>query len=211
MKNKRDYVLACITCFLPVIIGLILYPKFPDKVAIHWGMNGEANNYASKFVGILLLPMILSIVCLFTPYLISLDPKNKELNDKLRKTIIWILPVINVMCSSVTILKALGKDIKVETIVPLIVGIIFVIIGNYLPKTKQNYTVGVKIPWTLNDEDNWNKTHRFAGFVFVIGGLILIVTSLTIINVAILLIDIFLIALLPVIYSYILYKNAKIK
>ena len=95
-----------------------------------------------------------------------------------------------------------------ETIVPLLVGILFVVIGNYLPKTKQSYTMGIKLPWTLASEENWNRTHRLAGFLWVIGGILLILlTLLRLWNTWTFLLVIIPMSVVPMIYSYLLYRK----
>ena len=64
-----------------------------------------------------------------------------------------------------------------EVVMTVLIGVIFTIIGNYLPKCKQNYTIGIKIPWTLNNEENWNKTHRFAGWLWTVCGILIMLTG----------------------------------
>lgn len=211
MKNKKLNILLFILCLLPAVVGIIMYPKLPDQVVTHFGADGQPDGWSNKFIGVILLPSALALLGLFVPRLIRLDPKNKDINPKLENCIAWIIPIIAVMCSSVTILNALGYNTKVEIIIPCVVGITLMIIGNYLPKAKQNYTVGVKIPWTLNDEENWDKTHRVAGFVFTIGGLLIALSSFFKIRTIVLLIVIFSMIFIPTIYSYIIYRKKQTK
>ena len=86
-------------------------------------------------------------------------------------------------------------------------GVLFVLIGNYLPKTKQSYTLGIRLPWTLASEENWNRTHRLGGVLWVLGGLYFIVMSFFPWNLAAFLIPILLMALVPTVYSYLLYRR----
>jgi uncharacterized membrane protein len=86
------------------------------------------------------------------------------------------------------------------------VGGVFLGIGNYLPKTHQNYTVGFKLPWTLEDEENWNRTHRLAGQVWVFGGTLTIVNAF-LGNMWIFIAAIVLMVLVPTVYSYWLYTQ----
>ena len=87
-------------------------------------------------------------------------------------------------------------------------GMLLVITGNYLPKSKQNYTVGIKLPWTLNSQDNWNKTHRFAGYLWMAGGAFMILTAFLKVNLAIAIVPvIILIAAAPAIYSFLCLKG----
>ena len=71
-------------------------------------------------------------------------------------------------------LTAMGADVDVSVICFVLIGILFIVLGNYMPKLQQNYTVGIKIPWTLNSAENWNRTHRLGGKLFIIGGILMI-------------------------------------
>lgn len=211
MKNKKLNILLFILCLLPVVVGIIMYPKLPDQVVTHFGADGQPDGWSNKFIGVILLPSALALLSLFVPRLIRLDPKNKDINPKLENCIVWIISIITIMCSLVTILNALGYNTKVEIIIPCVVGIMLMIIGNYLPKAKQNYTVGVKIPWTLNDEENWDKTHRVAGFVFTIGGFLIALSSFFKIRTIVLLAVLFAMIFIPTIYSYVIYRKKQTK
>lgn len=134
------------------------------------------------------------------------DPKNKNKN----KLIILIgkatVPLVLLITFMISVFYGLGKEINVMVIVSLFVGFLLIIIGNYLPKTKRNYTVGIKLPWTLNSDENWNKTHRLAGYFFIIGGILFLLTSFLGNNHLIFAILI-VITIIPSIYSFYLYKN----
>ncbi len=95
----------------------------------------------------------------------------------------------------------------------MLVGLVLVVIGNYLPKSRQNYTIGIKLPWTLSDADNWNKTHRLAGVLFIAGGMLLIACNLLLTNSIVWLPVTLIIAaalvLIPILYSYAQYKRGK--
>lgn len=105
---------------------------------------------------------------------------------------------------------ALGHKISVEIIMPLFMGALFVVIGNYMPKCKQSYTLGIKLPWTLDDEENWNKTHRLAGFLWVIGGVV-IMASAFLGKFWLFFVVLVPMVIIPTVYSYILYRNKKNK
>ena len=88
----------------------------------------------------------------------------------------------------------------------LFVGILYLILGNFIPKVKPNYSIGFRIPWALNDSDNWYHTHRFGGKCMVIGGIAMIVTS-PFQNVWIFLALVIVPCILPVVYSYMFYRK----
>ena len=105
-----------------------------------------------------------------------------------------------------TYLIALGYGVRMEMMMPIFIGLIFTVIGNYMPKCKQNYTIGIKIPWTLNNEENWNKTHRFAGFLWVVCGIAIMLTGF-LGNFWIFLPIALVMVIVPVIYSYVLHRK----
>ena len=92
----------------------------------------------------------------------------------------------------------------------ILVGILFIVIGNYLPKCRQNYTVGIKLPWTLHDEENWNRTHRLAGKIWMVGGLLFLLLAVSgYENTVIMPIIMLVIVFVPVVYSYLYYVKHK--
>ena len=93
-----------------------------------------------------------------------------------------------------------------DKLVYILVGVVMIIIGNYLPKCKQNYTMGIKLPWTLDDEDNWNRTHRLGGWIYVLCGIIFMVGGLLGIGWPVFVIF-FVLAMVPMVYSFLLYKK----
>lgn len=120
--------------------------------------------------------------------------------------ILWLVPVVSVItCMSIYGL-ALGMDIDIGVIVNIMVGIMFIILGNYVHKVKQNYTVGMKLPWTLNSEENWNRTNRMTGWILILSGLLFLMNSL-LLKTEIVFAVILLVILVPMIYSFILYKG----
>ena len=93
-----------------------------------------------------------------------------------------------------------------EVVMPIVIGLVLAIVGNYLPKCKQNYTIGIKIPWTLNSEENWNKTHRLAGWIWTFGGLLIMLTGF-LGGFWIFFIVVLLMVVAPLVYSYLLHRK----
>ena len=210
MKHtKLNIILSCIILVAPMIFGMIVWNKLPESMPIHWGVNGEVNGWSSKPFAVFVLPLlILAIhgVCIFAS---RKDFRNKKQSPKVMGLVLWICPLLSVMANSLTYAVALGKEINVLFVVSLTMGALFVLIGNYLPKCQQNRMVGIRIIWTLKNEANWNATHRFAGKVWVIGGLLLMASSLLPYSilpwVMIALLVVFI--GLPVLYSYRFHKK----
>ena len=208
-ENKKKLILTSVVILVPIIIGLILWNKLPDKIPTHWNAAGEVDGWSSKAFAIFGLPGFLFVVhwvCLLAS---SADPKKQNIEGKILHIVLWVCPVISVLGAVLMYGTALGMQFAVEKIIPSLVGITFIIIGNYLPKCKQSYTMGIKLPWTLNDEDNWNRTHRLGGKLWVVCGLVLIVSMVlpSSFMIAAFLVIITVAVLVPTVYSYLLYRE----
>lgn len=211
MKKRNNLVLIITTliCLLPIVVGIIFYNQIPDRVATHFNFAGEPDGYSSKLFGIIILPLILVLVNVSIPLIIKMDPKYDNIQNKTINLIQWIIPVVCLFASGTTLSYALGTKVDVTLMSKLFVGILFTVIGNYLPKMSQSYTVGIKLPWTLASEENWNKTHRFAGFVWVVCGMLFLLTTLINVNFRFFIVFFVAMVLLPTVYSYVYYLKSK--
>ncbi len=175
-NNKKQVILSSISILLPILIGIVMWNALPDRIATHWGVDGTVDGWSSKAFAVFGLPLILlglHWICIAGT---MLDPKNKEQSSKVFGMIMWLIPLISLSMNGATYAVALGYADSMIFAVRILVGGIFIIVGNYLPKCKQNHTIGIRIPWTLKNKENWNKTHRFAGKVWVLGGVFLLLT-----------------------------------
>ena len=208
-KNKLKVVISSIVILLPILFGIIMWNDLPDIITTHWGADGNADGFSGKVFAVFGLPfihLILHFVCLlFT----SLDKKQKEQNQKALGMIFWILPVISLFTNGIMYRAAFGKEFDLTFFMPALLGVMFIFIGNYLPKVKQNRTLGIKISWALNNEENWNKTHRFGGKVWVVGGLILLLSIFLPLTamVWVMVCVIAAMVIIPMVYSYSIYKQ----
>lgn len=206
-KYLKTLIITSILDLSPIIIGIILWDRLPDKIATHFGADNTPNGWSSKVVAVFGLPLVifaLEWVCMLAT---KLDPKYRNIDDSvMMKIVLWLMPCLSIMMASITYTYALGKEIQVGFIVILFMGALFVVMGNYLPKCKQSYTMGIKLPWTLNSEENWNRTHRLGGKVWVAAGMIMMLTSFfesPFIMLAVVLVAV----ITPTVYSYKLYKD----
>ena len=209
LKNKKLLILTSLLTLLPIPVGLLLWNNFPETMAIHWGITGQADGYASPSFAVFVLPVILLAVHWLCILATALDKGNKNRNQKLQAIVLWIIPLIgNLSCCGMYAL-ALGWEFSpvAWTMIPM--GILFSVIGNYLPKTRMNATMGIKIYWTYTSEENWNATHRFGGKVWMIGGIGIALCALLphLWAVTVMLAGILVLVLLPVIYSWRYYKK----
>ena len=202
-ENKRTLIITSIVTILPILIGVFLWNRLPDVMATHFGINNEANGFSSKVFAVFGLPLLLLALEWFGALVTSHDPKKQNISPKMFSFVLWIIPAVSLFCAATIYPYNLGYQIDITFIAELLLGVIFIVVGNYLPKARQNYTIGIKIPWTLANEENWNRTHRLAGYLWVIGGILMVIAALTGIAKAKWMLAIFFIlALVPFVYSY---------
>lgn len=169
--------ITSIITLLPITAGLILWDKLPDEIPVHFNSEGVADGFGGKSFAVFGLPLFLLAVHWFCTFVTTLDPKSKNITNKNLSLVLWIIPALSIFVSSVIYAYSLGADFNLSAAFMIFFGFFFIVIGNYIPKCKQNYSIGIKIPWTLESSENWNYTHRLAGKTWVIGGLVLIATS----------------------------------
>ena len=211
-KYKKTLIASSLALLIPVVVGLLLWDKLPDPMPSHWNIHGEVDGWSSKAFTVFGLPalmLVLQWVCIFAS---MADPKYQNYNPKMMKLIFWICPVIGLILCCMVYPQAMGYSVPIEVIMPLLIGILFIIVGNWLPKCQQTYTMGIKLPWTLADEDNWNKTHRLAGWLWMVAGLLFLVFTLMDRMSEWFLLGVILVAVLvPTAYSFLLHlKKEKI-
>ena len=190
---------------LPIVIGLVLYGQLPDQLPIHWGLNGQANAYMGKLLAILLMPglMIALNVVLHVAVVLNL---GKSANPKMAKLLMWVLPIMAIVIQSLSFSEALGYHLSISLFVMCIIGILFLVLGNYIPKSTINRAIGFRFPSTLNNPDNWQKTNRLGGIMLVISGLLFIIGGVISLWYPIIIFPVFIfmmvtVVLIPLIYS----------
>ncbi len=171
-KNLRGLLISSAVILLPMVLGLIFWNRLPVEMPTHWGLSGQTDGWGSKAMVVFLVPGILLAVQWLCIFISAKDPKNAEQNDKMFRLVLWIIPAISVFINGIIYTLSAGHEMKVGVIF-LLIGLMLVFIGNYMPKCRQNFTVGLKIKWTLENEENWNATHRFAGKISFVGGLVI--------------------------------------
>lgn len=210
MKKNKIFILGLILSLVPFVLGLIFYNSLPETMAVHFDAMGKPNGYASKNTALFLLPLGLMIAYIAAYFITIKDPKHKNQDGKLNAFIFLFIPFINILVSAFTIAVGLGREIKVNILVPALVGVVFVVIGNFMPKVKRNYTVGIKLPWTLHSDVVWEKTHRLAGYLWMLGGVFIIASSFLIpapFHNYVLITTVLVASLIPAIYAYLIYRK----
>lgn len=207
-------VLSCIFSLIPIPIGTLLYDKIPDVLPTRFDFNGNVTGYSGKNHIIYFLPLLMVLITIISGIITYYDPFDKKLSNKsptLVKISIFSIPILSNFFFLVAYLHSVN-NINISTYgVNIILGVLFILIGNYLPKNKQNSVIGIKTPWSLKDEVNWNKTNRLGGYTFIISGILFIslifFNRFFIIN-KIIIALIIILMFVPSIYSFWLYKKS---
>ena len=205
-KNKKMILITLVIMLIPIAMGLLLWDKLPDTVATHWGADNQPNGYSSKVFAVVGFPIILLVLQLICIIATNIDPKSKNINGKMFSIVMWICPLVSIAACAVVYGYNLGYQFDMGFFSSLLIGVLYIILGNFIPKIKQNYTVGIRISWALNDADNWFHTQRFGGKCMVIGGIVLIITS-PLNNIWVLIAAVIIPCILPIAYSYMYYRK----
>ncbi len=175
--NWKILIITCIVCLSPIVLGIIFYQQLPKQMPIHFNINNEANGYAPKNFALFGIPIILTgfqVLCC----IISDIQKNKELETPKFITIVkWIIPILSVVILTIIIEIPLGSAVDVRKSICLIMGILFILTGNYLPKMSYEIAKGKMHPMPKN-ETMYRKMTRMWGYSFVIGGISLLISVL---------------------------------
>lgn len=203
-KNKVKIIISSIITLLPAVIGLFLWQRLPERLAVHWGTDNQPNGWSSKAMAVFGIPLLLLAVHLLVIFLTASDRRHKNVDVKLLSILFFICPMCSVLCSAGIYATALGFNFDIGLSACLFIGFLFILLGNYMPKCKQNYFVGIKLPWTLDNADNWYHTHRVAGISMITGGIIAVISAFFHAP-WLLLTALIASVLIPIVYSYIYY------
>ena len=205
-QNLKTMIFTSIIILVPMVVGLLMWDMLPAEMATHFGENGQPDGWSSKPFAVIGMPLVMLAIHWFCAFFTGVDPKNKNISGKMITLVLWLVPVVAIFGCGSMYLYALDNSINTTIIGMLMLGCMFLVIGNYMPKMKQSYTLGIKLPWTLNSEENWYRTHRLGGYTFMAGGIISIIAAFLqvfwVVFVAILVATI-----IPMVYSYMLYKK----
>jgi uncharacterized membrane protein len=206
---------------LSYAVTVYVWPQAPETVPIHWNFEGVADGFASKTLGLSLMPIVITVLYFFLRYLPLIDPKKENFEQfgrqysSIRIAVHLFLLIIHAG-TTLSIVQQ-GPDFPVYMLLAVLG--LFIVIGNAMINIKQNYFVGIRTPWTLANNEVWVRTHRFGGYLWTAGGVVLLGISLLLLIAGvqqslimqIFIISMVLISLIPVLYSYLLYKKIQQK
>ena len=207
MRKWIPFIIVAIS----VAASLAVFSRLPDTIATHWGSAGDVNGTSPKLWGAFVVPVILLFIAIMMRALPSIDPR-RENYPKFAGAFdaIFISTMLLLLVLHIALLAAgLGYPVAMDRLAPIGVGLLLMVLGNVLPRARPNWFVGVRTPWTLSSDRVWEKTHRLAGYVFVIAGFVVAIIGLTGVPLAAYFLGplIGAAALLLVVYSYVEWRR----
>jgi uncharacterized membrane protein len=196
-----------------IIITAAVYPQIPARIPTHWDIHGEVDRWSNRLWGTWLIPLMLPVLWGIFRALPHIDPRGENY-AKFASTYEWI--VVSVLAfmlvlQGVVLAAATGHEVPMQRVMPFGVGVLFLVIGNLLPRARSNWFVGIRTPWTLSSERSWERTHRVGGYVLVFIGVAMIVTAFVAPARGLILLPfiVFPVVILLIAYSYLVWKQDK--
>ena len=194
-----------------VALSLWASPRLPPSVVTHWSLNGTPDGYSSRLWALAIIPVMLVIMTVIFNVLPKIDPRHENYVKFLSSY--WLIAnaviVFLLVAHGLIIAAGLGFSIKIDRLMPLGIGLLFVFFGNFLTRVEPNWFVGIRTPWTLSSDTVWRKTHRTGGWLMVLGGFVVAACAflphgafLPLFITAILIM-----AVIPIVQSYVLWKR----
>lgn len=208
--KKEWYVVLLL--LLPFAFSMYIWDELPDQVPTHFNLQGEADDWGPKWVNAIMFPVIGLGTYLLLVFLPMIDPKKRiESRQKPIAAIRIITSMFMVFMYVFIMAESIGTDINFSIYLQVGIGMLFLVLGNYMHSIKQNYFIGVRTPWTLENEEVWKRTHRLTAKVWTAGAIIMIIAPLIISNAvaywSIFGVVITILVLVPIIYSYVTFQQ----
>jgi uncharacterized membrane protein len=214
---KRTKVITLLLTLVPAVYLALSWNDLPETVPVHFDLHGNPDRYGNKMelVGVTAAIIALNIIIYFLLTNIHrIDPRKKAIDNKERMSKISL--AVSIFMSAILCLiiySSIKGSFKLHTgLIYSLVGLLFAVIGNYMPNMKQNYFAGFRVPWTLDNEENWRKTHLLAGKLWFAGGLLIAVVCPFLqpeFSLVFFLVMIAILTIIPLTFSYKLFRKHK--
>ncbi len=198
-----------------VALSIAYYPRLPESMPTHWSVSGEPNGYSSRLWGAWLIPLMMALIWLILRAIPHIDPRraNYEKFQGMYDALVMLILAFMLGIHLVVLMAATGTPIRMDRIVVPAVGVFIAVMGLLIPKVHPNWFVGIRTPWTLTSDLSWEKTHKIGGKLFVILGVLMVLSSFIVPEVAIWILVAAAIALTVFLfaYSYQVWKDDPLK
>jgi uncharacterized membrane protein len=198
---------------LAVALSVWAYPKLPPTVATHWSLRGTPDGFSSRLWAVSIAPLVIVGLTLLFNVLPKVDPRRENYIGFLSSY--WLIAnaviVFTLVAHAMLVASGLGYAVRIDRLMPVGVGLLFIFLGNYLTRVEPNWFVGIRTPWTLSSDRVWRKTNRTSGWLMVIGGFVLAIGAFLPPGafLPLLVTTLAIVALFPIVQSYILWKRER--
>lgn len=210
MSTKTSTIISGVLIAIALAAGLVLYARLPDPMPSHWNATGEIDGYMSKFWGVFLMPILTIALTGFFLIIPQIDPLKANI-AKFRGAFNWFIVAFvayMLYIHALTLAASLGFQFNMTMMLLPVVGILFIGIGYMMKQAKRNFFIGIRTPWTLSSETVWDETHKLGSKLFVLGGVVTIISAfLGEAGFWLMMIAIMVAAFVPIVYSYILWRR----
>jgi len=209
MNKIRADIISLLFIAAACVVAAVLYPGLPEMIPTHWNAQGQVDGYMKKPAGVLMMPamavvtyVIMKLIPVISPRGFRTD-KFSDVIGVLQVTLVGFMSIVAIL----VLLEARGLNVRINELITAGVGLLFVVIGNYLGKVRKNFFIGIRTPWTLASDEVWNRTHRIGGKLFMLSGVIIWTGALLRLPITWTVAVAVGLVLIPVVYSYFLYRR----
>lgn len=193
--------------------SLAVYSRLPESIPVHWGLSGEPDRYGSRLEGAFLMPAIMVVMLVLLTWLPSRDPRAANIAKFRESYDVMVIALTTFMAGLHVLLlgTSLGWPVNITMVVLVAVGVLFVLIGNMMPRARSNFIFGIRTPWTLSNDSVWTRSHRLGGYLMVAAGLLTIASAFVPqpLGFVITFSSLALAAIVPIVYSYIIWSRER--
>jgi uncharacterized membrane protein len=196
---------------LTVVFTAAVFGRLPERIPTHWDAQGTVNGEMDRLFGAWLLPAMIAAMALVLPRLPAIDPRRANY-DKFRPSYDLVINAVITMMAILHVAMlgvALGWPVSMERVTPLMAGMLFIVLGNVLPRARPNWLFGIRTPWTLTNDRVWERTHRVGGMLFVVAGVVLMLSAFLKPHLVLpaIVTTVVVAAVIPIAYSYFIWKE----
>ena len=211
MTTVRTNMICMIFIAIIIAVAAYLYPSLPEQIPTHWNFEGEVDDYTPKPWGVLVMPLAAVFIFLIMKLIPIISPKGFRTDQFTGVVNIFTVTLVGFMSvvALLVLLAASGRDVHMNEMIFAGIGVLFIVLGNYLGKVRKNFFIGIRTPWTLASDEVWSRTHRLGGWIFVLIGFFMFLNAFFRFPEGWLIGTIVFVALVPVLYSYVLYRKVE--
>lgn len=175
----KKHIIPIIFIIASIVMGVVAYPHLPAEIPMQWGLDGGVNSYGSKLIALSTMSGLLIMMYVLLVLLPKVDPKKENYKRFTKTYYIIIYSTMGVLLAfqALSIFSSLHDHLDVSIAIFMLLGFLFIILGNYMQRAKQNFFLGIRTPWTLTNEEAWKKTHRLGSKLFVVAGICIIISG----------------------------------